>query len=93
MTSQITLEIDDSTQYATAYRDGQPVATVMRARIMDRSGITWSGFDNNGNVLFASMLDLGASAMVRRIERALRAQQDGNSQGYDRVPASVRGLI
>lgn len=90
----ITLEIDNSTQYATAYRDGQPIATVQRARVLDQSGITWSGYDLNGDCIFATMLDLSAEAMIRRIERALKARkQDGNSQGYDRVPASVRGLI
>jgi hypothetical protein len=67
----LALEIDNSTESAVAYRDGNPVATVVRHRAGDRSGITWSGYDLAGNVLFASMLELGAAGMVRRIERAL----------------------
>lgn len=71
----LSLEIDDSTQAAVAYRDGKPVATVRCHRTGDRSGITWSGYDLRGNVLFASMLNLGAEGMVRRIERAITASQ------------------
>lgn len=89
----ITLEIDNSTQFATAYRDGHPIATVKRARVGERSDFTWAGYDLDGKVLFASFLNLTADIMIRRIERALASRQDGNSQGYDRVPAEVRGLI
>lgn len=32
-------------------------------------------------------------AAARRRELAVYRNQDGNSQGYDRVPAEVRGLI
>lgn len=87
----ITLEIDNSTQFATAYRDGEPVATVQRARVDDRSGICWSGYDLKGSVLFASMLDLGAEGMIRRIELALKKSQNYHGN-YEHVPAEVRGL-
>lgn len=87
----ITLEIDNSTQFATAYRDGKPVATVQRARVGDRSGPQWSGYDLKGNVLFASMLNISADAMIRRIERALEKAQNDHGQ-YEHVPAEVRGL-
>lgn len=67
----ITLEIDNSTQFATAYRDGRPIATVQRARCDDRTGPQWSGYDLDGKIIFASMFNLSADAMIRRIERAL----------------------
>ena len=70
----LTLEIDASTIFATVYRGDEPVATVQRHRSDDTSGITWSGYDTRGNVLFATMLDLGAAGMIRRIERALAKQ-------------------
>lgn len=40
--------LDDSTQYATVYVSGRPVATLQRRRVMDRSGPVWTLYATDG---------------------------------------------
>lgn len=71
----IELEIDASTQYATAYRDGKPVATVQRRRVYS-DGPVWRAFDLTGAELFHTHFSLSSAALARRIERALAAKAE-----------------
>lgn len=47
----IELAIDDATQFATAYRDGRPIASVQRRRVLER-GPAFKVYDLAGAKLF-----------------------------------------
>ena len=49
----ITLEIDSTTQYATAYDGDKPVATLQRRRVYEK-GPVWKAFDTNGELMFTA---------------------------------------
>lgn len=69
----LSLEITAATQYATLYRDGSPVATFQRRRVMDRAGPVWRVFNLRGGEVFAFPRSLGASAMARLAAEALES--------------------
>lgn len=69
----IELEIDASTTYATAYRDGKPVATVQRRRVYTK-GPYWRAFDLNGAELFNTVSNVSARYLASRIESTLAAK-------------------
>jgi len=66
------LEIDGTTQYATLYRDGKPIATLARRRVYE-SGPEWRAFDTSGKEIRRFYLcgSSHASYMAREIEKAL----------------------
>jgi hypothetical protein len=70
------LHIDSATQYATATRDGHPVATFARRRVY-APGPEWQCFDLNGGLLFSHRVT-DASAMLRRLSRRLEQRAERN---------------
>lgn len=50
--SRFELDITSATQYATAYLDGQPVATFQRRRTYE-TGPGWSVYDTAGRLLMS----------------------------------------
>lgn len=62
----ITVEIDDSTQYATAYEDGKPVATLVRRRVYE-SGPIWKAYGLDGTLLFQSFVPLVSAIAATRV--------------------------
>lgn len=71
MGTRIELEITDATQYATAYRDGKPVATLQRLRMYE-TGPRWKVYGTDGALLFPIWSQHhSARAIASRIERAL----------------------
>lgn len=62
------LEIDTATQYATAYLDGRPFATVRRRHAFDpRTDPPWRAWDVTGRPLASR---LSAQGIVRAVEIA-----------------------
>lgn len=66
----LTLEIDSATQYATAYRDGKPVATLQRRRVYE-SGPVWKAFATDGTLIYISSYARSAKYLAREVEKAL----------------------
>lgn len=66
----LTLEIDNSTQYATAYEGDMPVATLQRRRVLDK-GPEWKVFAVDGSLLFETYFNLSADRMATRIAAVL----------------------
>jgi hypothetical protein len=70
------LHIDSATQYATATRDGHPVATFQRRRTYE-TGPAWKCFDLHGALLFSHRVT-DAPAMLRRLSRRLEVTAERN---------------
>lgn len=68
----IELNISNATQYATAYRDGRPVATLQRRRVYE-TGPVWQAFDTKGKLLFRSYIGTEKS-LAARVARALSGE-------------------
>lgn len=68
----ITLEIDNSTQYATAYDGDKPVATVQRRRVLEH-GPAWKVFGLDGKLMFQTHVSsCNGEYLAKRIERILQ---------------------
>lgn len=84
------LEITDATQYATLYRDGAPIATLNRRRVIDKTGPVWKAFNTKGvlvrefriaNIPAERMAAITARAVDREEERARRAAEFAELHG------------
>jgi len=64
------LEIDGTTQFATLYRDGMPIATLARRRVYE-TGPYWRAFDLIGREVRKFFLSGSPSYMARETEKAL----------------------
>lgn len=63
----VELEITDATQYATAYVDGKPIATVRRRHAFDpEDAPRWQAWAVNGELLFNQRFG-GVRTLTRRI--------------------------
>ena len=62
---QIELEITNATQFATAYSEGKPVASVQRKRVYSR-GPEWKVFTNDGTLLLETNFSCGVAARIAR---------------------------
>lgn len=89
---KIDLEIDGTTQYATAYSDGKPVATVQRRRVYERGPI-WTAFNTKGEKLFATFLDVSAATLAKRIRHCLLNQQPKENSTMQRFAIGQRLLL
>src|SRR5690606_9589701 len=69
----LALRIDDSTQYATLYRNGRPAATFQRRRVMSRERAAWRVFDTQGREVFAFLRSDTPHAMARLAAQALES--------------------
>lgn len=65
MPEGLELEIDDSTQSATLYRDGKPIATLQRRRVY-ASGPVWRAYDLQGR-LVRSFWHTGSAGRLARL--------------------------
>lgn len=86
----IELEITAATQYATAYKDGKPVATLQRRRAYER-GPAWQAYANDGTLLFKTYMGGDAAYLARRVAMALqqRAARDVAPRGWAFAETSV----
>ena len=66
----IELEIDNATQYATAYQGGKPVATFQRRRVYEK-GPAWKCFDTSGTLLFQTHTIASAEYLAKRLALVL----------------------
>ena len=66
----LTLDIDGTTQYATMYADGKPVATFVRRRTYE-NGPAWRAVDCDGKLVRAFYLSLSAEAMAKIVAKRL----------------------
>ena len=74
MTNQgLSLELTDSTQYATIYRGNVPVATIKRRLVADKTGHDWTVYATDGAFLFATNFGTSES-LCRRTESALKVK-------------------
>jgi hypothetical protein len=64
------LDIDASTQYATLYADGRPVATFQRRRVYDK-GPAWRVYDTDGKLIREFYLVHSAARMARNVAKIL----------------------
>lgn len=69
----LTLRIDDSTQYATLYSNGLPVASLQRRRVISREPWAWRVSDLRGNEVFAFTRSDTPRAMARIAFEALES--------------------
>jgi hypothetical protein len=69
--AELELTIDDATQWATIYRDGRPIATAQRRRVLDRTSPDWQIFGLDGRRIFA--LYFGGQDPAARIRKRLAA--------------------
>jgi len=73
MPQVLTLEITDSTQFATLFVDGAPRATFQRRRVYDRVSPAWRVFATDGREVGFFAHSLPAVTMARRALRMLEA--------------------
>ena len=71
---KIHLEIYSDTQYATAYCEGKPVATVARRRVYDYNAPAWKAYATDGTLLFEQQRPCVPEYLARRIGKALEAR-------------------
>lgn len=70
--AELELEIDSATQFATIYRDGRPIATAQRRRVLEKDAPAWRVFDTEGREIFC--LWFSPIDPTRRIKRNLAAE-------------------
>lgn len=63
---KVELEITNADQYATAYLDGKPVATVQRRRVYEK-GPAWKVYATDGSLMFVQERPCVAAYLARRI--------------------------